>query len=81
MSQLKNEIDSIPSKIVEVINKKHQKNYSDNRILLVIVQSEYVYQGEEYIIQEILKEVKAKTEKGNFDEILLLCDKRFYSIF
>jgi len=81
MAYLKSEIDSIPSQIVEVINKKHDKKYTDDRILMVVVQSEYVYQGETYLMEEIIKEVSERTSIGSFNEVLLLCGRKLYKIF
>lgn len=80
---LKKEADSLPGKIVQAINKKHQKGYQDKRILMVVVQSEYTYQGEDYVINEILKEVREMVPegRGRFQGIIMLCGRKFYGIF
>ncbi|EJM89743.1 MULTISPECIES: hypothetical protein [unclassified Pseudomonas] len=81
--KLKAMIDSIPGKIVQAIEKKHAKNYPDNRTLLVVIQPEYTYQGMVPLIQEIINEVRhsVKSGKGKFEEISLLCRSRLYKIF
>lgn len=83
MAYLKKEIDTLPEKIVEAINKKQKKDYQDKRILMVVIQEEYTYQGEDYIINEIINEVRENIPKGNgkFEEIIMLCGKKFYGVF
>lgn len=75
--------DSIPEKIINAIDKKHEKNYPQGRILIVTLPLEYVYQGEEYIIDEIVNEVSHNCikGKGGFSKILLLCNGKFKNIF
>jgi hypothetical protein len=83
LAKLKLMFDSIPNKIIEAIKNKHAKNYQDRRSLLVVIPIDYTYQGEVTYIEEILSEVRRQTAdgKGNFDEILLLCGTKFFSIF
>lgn len=75
--------DSVPERIIEAIDKKHNKNYPHGRILIVTLPLEYVYQGEEYIIDEIVNEVSKNCTRGigGFNKILLLCNGRFKTIF
>lgn len=82
-AKLKSEFDSLPSRIIKSINDKHNKKYQDKRTLLVTVPTEYTYQGEDYVLEEIIKEVRASVNmgKGNFTEIIMLCDSRFHAIF
>lgn len=81
LAKLKLMFDSIPSKIIKAIDDKHAKNYQDKRSLLVVTPVDYTYQGEVTYIEEMLSEVRSQTGKGNFDEILLLCGKKIFSIF
>ncbi|HHJ4582717.1 TPA: hypothetical protein ACQJXY_005162 [Citrobacter freundii] len=73
MHDLKKEFDMFPDKIVRAINLKHEKEYGDERVLIVNMPMEYTYQNEGYIIDEILKEVKERVVrgKGSFVEIVL----------
>ncbi|MBI6504027.1 hypothetical protein JEO93_07350 [Proteus mirabilis] len=82
MHDLKKEFDMFPEKIVTAINDKHAKKYKDKRILIVNMPMEYTYQNEDYIINEIVKEVKAKVTqgKGNFIAIILN-DKKMIELF
>lgn len=82
-AKLKKEFDSLPGRIIKSIQDKHDKNYTDKRSLLVTVPSEYTYQAEDYVIEEILREVRASVHKGKgeFTEILMLCGRKFHSIF
>ncbi|MCI4236525.1 hypothetical protein [Dickeya dianthicola] len=82
MHDLKKEFDMFPEKIVKAINSKHEKEYGDERTLMVNMPMEYTYQNEGYIIGEILKEVKEKVirGKGGFFEILLN-DKKIMKLF
>ncbi|EDR3009458.1 hypothetical protein XJ06_003699 [Salmonella enterica subsp. enterica] len=81
--KLKKYKDSITEKIIKAIDKKHKKNYSPGRVLIVILPSEYVYQGEDYILDEIINEVIMNCSRGigNFSSIFLLCDGKFKVIF
>lgn len=83
MDYLKKEKDSLPERIIEVIEKKHKKNYQDQRLLMVVVQPEYTYQNEGYVIEEIIKEVRNSVSlgKGNFQEIIMLCGTKIYNLF
>ncbi|WP_439868164.1 hypothetical protein [Pseudomonas syringae] len=81
LAKLKLMFDSIPNKIIKAIDDKHAKNYQDKRSLLVVTPVDYTYQGEVKYIEEMLSEVRSHTGKGNFDEILLLCGKKIFSIF
>lgn len=83
LAKLKSMIDSMPAKIAEAIKKKHDKNYPDQRTLLVVIPVEYTYQGENTFIEEMLKEVKSLVAGGkrSFDEVLLLCGMKFFTVF
>jgi hypothetical protein len=82
MHDLKKEFDMFPDKIVRAINLKHEKEYGDERVLIVNMPMEYTYQNEGYIIDEILKEVKERVVrgKGSFVEIVLN-DKKIIRLF
>ncbi|EZI34401.1 hypothetical protein BW31_01444 [Pantoea agglomerans] len=75
--------DSIPGKIIKAIDLKHDKDYPPGRVLIVTLPSEYVYQAEEYIIDEILNEVSSNCIRGGggFSKVLLLCNGKFRNIF
>ncbi|HFF8980673.1 hypothetical protein IHE77_02275 [Serratia ureilytica] len=75
--------DSVPGTIIKAIDKKHEKNYLPGRILIVTLPLEYIYQGEEYIIDEIINEVSHNCTRGigGFSKILLLCNGKFKTIF
>lgn len=75
--------DMIPEIIIKAIDKKHDKNYPPGRTLIVTLPLEYVYQGEEYIIDEIINEVSHNCIRkiGGFSKILLLCNGKFKNIF
>ncbi len=83
LAKLKSMADSIPAKIAGAIKRKHDKNYPDKRTLLVVIPIEYTYQGERAFIEEMLKEVRCLVLGGkrNFDEVLLLCGKKFFTVF
>ena len=83
MAYLKQEVDTLSARITKAIEDKHDKNYQDKRILMVVVPSEYTYQGEEYIVEEVIDEVRdsVKLKKGDFTEIIMLCRKKFFTIF
>lgn len=81
LAHLKKENDSLAEQIIISINKKHKKNYNDNRLLIVVIQPEYTYQNESYMIHEILKEVKNSVDKGEFSEIVLLFDSKSYVLW
>lgn len=81
LARIKLMFDSMPSKIIEAISKKHAKNYQDKRSLLVVIPIDYTYQGDVAYIEEMLSEVRSQAGKGNFDEVLLLCGKKIFSIF
>lgn len=61
-------LNSFPNKIVEVINKKHEKNYNDNRILIVGILNEFAY-DEADIMDYWIEYLEQNTEKRNFKEI------------
>ncbi|EOI7869435.1 hypothetical protein ACMWOT_002667 [Yersinia enterocolitica] len=75
--------DSVPEKIIKAIDEKHDKGYQSGRILIVTLPLEYVYQGEEYIIDEVINEVSKSCKRGigNFAKIFLLCNGKIKSIF
>ena len=83
LAKIKSMIDSLPARIAKAIEDKHDKNYPDQRILLVVIPVEYTYQGEITFIKEMLKEVRNLVTGGkrNFDEVLLLCDRKFFTVF
>ncbi|MEI8603240.1 hypothetical protein P4S55_22405 [Shewanella sp. PP-Sp27a-2] len=80
LAHLKKEIDSLAERIILSINKKHDKNYDDKRILLVTVPLEYTYQNEAIVIDEVLKEVKSSVKVGEFKEIVLMFDSKLYTL-
>ncbi|MGA7438026.1 MAG: hypothetical protein WBW32_07860 [Luteibacter sp.] len=82
-ARIKKGIDSIPNKIMAALVEKQAKDYEDDRILIITTPPEYVYQGEAYIIEEMIAEVRQLSPqgKGRFREVLLYCKRRFYSLF
>lgn len=75
--------DSIPETIIKAIDKKHDKKYPPGRTLIVTLPLEYIYQGEEYIIDEVINEVSHNCTRGigDFSKIFLLCNGKFKTIF
>ncbi|MHC8381250.1 hypothetical protein [Pseudomonas sp. LB3P14] len=75
--------DSLGEKIVSAINRKHKKQYPDQRSLLVVVPQDYTYQGDESLMQEIILQVQQSlvSGKGKFEKIYLLCGNRFYTLY
>ncbi|MCG3669079.1 hypothetical protein L5F33_02290 [Aliarcobacter butzleri] len=74
------ELNEFPKKIIDAIEKKHKKNYKDNRILLVMVLFELAY-FEENIIKYWINTLKKRTEKGDFREIILVINENnFFKI-
>lgn len=80
LAHLKKEIDSLAGRIILSIEKKHNKNYDDERLLLVVVPSEYTYQNEAFVVDEVLKEVRGSISRGNFEEIVLMFGSKFYTL-
>lgn len=66
-------MNQFPNKIIEAINKKHDKNYNDNRVLIVSVLLEFAYE-EIDIIMYWVKVLRQETFKGTFKEIWLALD-------
>lgn len=65
------QLQSFPKPIIEAINKKHKRAYTDKRILLVSVSGDYTYEDDE-LINEWLPRIRAKTNLGNFSSIYLV---------
>ncbi|ASG09154.1 hypothetical protein CEQ50_16615 [Vibrio anguillarum] len=80
LAHLKKEIDSLAGRIILSIEKKHNRNYDDERLLLVVVQSEYTYQNEALVVDEVLKEVRGSISRGNFKEIVLMFGSKLYTL-
>lgn len=82
MAKLKFAIDDFPLKIIDVINAKYNKNYEEKRILIVYLPTEYTYQSEDYILQEVFNEVanNIPEHSGSFTQILLLANGTFHCI-
>lgn len=80
LAHLKKEIDSLAGRIILSIEKKHNKNYDDERLLLVVVQSEYTYQNEAIVVDEVLKEVRGSISRGSFKEIVLMFDSKLHTL-
>jgi len=82
MAKLKIAIDDFPLKIIEVINAKYNKNYEEERTLIVYLPSEYTYQNENYILKEVFNEVanNIPEHNGSFTQILLLANRTFHRI-
>ncbi|PYF83432.1 hypothetical protein DFP75_102528 [Marinomonas alcarazii] len=80
LAHLKKEIDSLAGRIILSIEKKHNKNYDDERLLLVVVQSEYTYQNEAIVVDEVLKEVRGSISRGNFKEIVLMFGSKLHTL-
>lgn len=74
-------LNEFPHKIIEAIERKHKKNYDDNRILIVVVLSEFAYE-EENIIKYWIRTLSQNTTKGKFKEVWLSIDTSiFYKLF
>lgn len=74
------ELNEFPEMIIKAIEKKHQKRYDDNRVLLVMVLFEMAYL-EEKIVAYWITELKEKTQKGSFKEIILVINENnFFKI-
>lgn len=73
-------IDSFPEPIIEAINKKHNKNYPERRVLIVGVLSEFAYENDD-IIDSWLDYVQRKTDIGDFKSIYIIIDgKKVFKI-
>jgi hypothetical protein len=57
--------------IVEAIEKKHGKGYADGRSLLVVFDGDYSFE-EDRIVHGWLAEIRRRTHRGAFGEILLV---------
>ncbi|WP_335915586.1 hypothetical protein [Shewanella algae] len=64
------QLRSFPKPIIDAINKKHQKNYADKRVLLVSVIGEHTYE-DDALIKSWIPEIRRNTFLGNFTEIFL----------
>ncbi|MCH2559499.1 MAG: hypothetical protein MK005_19670 [Alcanivorax sp.] len=80
LAHLKKEMDSLAGRIILSIEKKHNKNYEDERLLLVVVQSEYTYQNEAIVVDEVLREVRGSISRGNFKEIVLMFGSKLHTL-
>jgi hypothetical protein len=49
----------------------------------VVIPPDYLYQGEEYIVTEMLNEVRASLSEGkkSFFEVVALCKGKIYAVF
>ncbi|MTV39581.1 hypothetical protein [Duganella radicis] len=81
--ELKKANDSLAGKVVAAIAKKQEKTYPANATLLVVIPPEYLYQGEEYILNEMLNEVRSRLSEGkrSFCEVVALCNGKIYTVF
>lgn len=74
------ELNEFPEMIIKAIEKKHQKKYDDNRVLLVMVLFEMAYLEKE-IVKNWITELKEKTQKCSFKEIILVINENnFFKI-
>jgi hypothetical protein len=71
-----------PSVIIEAIEKKHGKNYSDLRTLVVVFDGDYSFE-EDRIIHEWVEEIRRRSRLGGFKEILLveLARRKVFPLF
>lgn len=60
-----------PDVIIDAINQKHAKNYTDGRHLLVIFDGEYSEEDDE-IIASWIKRIRTSCEQGSFKSIVLV---------
>lgn len=60
-----------PGVIIDAIEKKHDKQYTDRRILVVVFDGDYSFERDD-IIDGWLIEIRGRTNQGKFDEILLV---------
>lgn len=65
------DLHSFPSPIIDAINRKHQKRYSDERTLLVSVRGDYTYESDQ-VIEGWMPEIRALTKLGGFTAIYIV---------
>lgn len=63
-----------PKVIVDAINQKHDTRYIDQRTLIVVFDGDYSFE-EDKVVQAWVSEIRRRTTRGAFKEILL--DVRF----
>lgn len=71
-----------PRVIVEAIEKKHRKQYTDLRTLVVVFDGDYSFE-EDRIVHKWVEEICQRTHRGAFKEVLLveLCRRKVFNVF
>ena len=73
--------DSIISIILDAIQRKIEKHYKDNRILIVATEGEFLEYFYEYM-DRVIEYLKAKISmQDEFSKIYLFLDKKFYKLY
>jgi hypothetical protein len=75
-------IDEFPQPIIEAIDRKHEKNYPEARVLLVSVLGEYSDE-DDFVIKEWVREIQDGSHRGGFADIYLveMARGRLFKIF
>jgi hypothetical protein len=60
-----------PQAMIDAIKKKHDKNYTDTRTLIVVADGDYTFEDDN-VIEGWLAEVRRQTSLSTFREILLI---------
>ncbi|EAQ81582.1 hypothetical protein DSM3645_28412 [Blastopirellula marina DSM 3645] len=68
--------------IVKVIEKKHGKNYADERTLVVVFDGDYSFE-DDCIVHGWVEEIRQQSHRGTFKEVLLveLARRKVFPIF
>jgi hypothetical protein len=71
-----------PRVIIEAIEKKHGKRYTDGRSLVVVFDGDYSFE-EDRVVQGWVEEIRRRTHRGTFGEILLveLARRKVFPVF
>lgn len=73
--------DSIISIILDAVQRKIEKHYKDNRILIVATEGEFLEYFYEYM-DSVIEYLKAKISmQDEFSKIYLFLDKKFYQLY
>lgn len=71
-----------PRVIVEAIEKKHEKQYADERTLIVVFDGDYSFE-EDRIVHGWVEAIRRQTHRGTFKEVLLveLARRKVFPVF
>lgn len=79
--EYKQQKDSLVESILNAIQKKKEKKYNDERVLIVNFSVDYLYANSKSVFNEITREVQQKSELGTFQAIYLTCENLCNPIF